>query len=147
QSKVRDTLNATDGLEKRIPLLRTYLLNLAQSGAERDGINALLRDLLTPQRFAEARRELPLLGSTPAQVAALTALVRLGDLHEDTALQSQELVIAAKKALDDAARTTRLVYAEAGGGSEALRLATELADNNMADRNAVNSAQAKLQEL
>jgi hypothetical protein len=149
QSKVRDTLNATDGLDKRIILLRTYLLNLAQSGAERDGINALLRDVLTPQRFAEARRELPLLGSTPAQVAALTALVRLGDLHDDTALQSQDLVIAAKKALDDAARTTRLVYGDAGGGgaSEALRLAAELADNNLADRNAVNSAQAKLQEL
>jgi hypothetical protein len=149
QTKVRDTIGAADGLPAKIALLRTYLLNLAESGAERDGINALLRDLLDQRRFAEARRELPLLGSTPAQVAALTALVRLGDLHDDAALQSQELVVAAKKALDDAARTTRLIYEAPGGGgaAEPLRLAAELADNNLADRNAVNTAQAKLQEL
>jgi hypothetical protein len=104
RDKVRENINAQDGPELKRRLLLTFLLNLAKTGAERDGINALLRDLYDQRRQADARRELHLLGRTPAQVAALNGLYWLGRFEEEGALQNRELVAVTKKELAQAAR-------------------------------------------
>ena len=65
----------------RFDWLRAYLLNLARSGAERDGVLALF-DLRDPTRSGPARRDLPYLARTPSQVAALAAMVAVADLGD-----------------------------------------------------------------
>lgn len=63
----------------RFDWLQTYLLNLARTGADRDGVNGLF-DLRYPERQYMARRDLPLLGRTSSQQAALRALIEVADL-------------------------------------------------------------------
>jgi hypothetical protein len=68
----------------RLSALHGYMLNLARSGAERDGVNALF-DLRTDRREM-ARRDLPYLGRTSSQVAALQAVVAIADLGDPQAI-------------------------------------------------------------
>src|SRR5262249_60843454 len=77
-------LNAQDPMP-RFNGLKGYLLNLARSGAERDGVNALF-DLRDPARSEMSRRDLPLLGRTSSQVAALQAVVAIADLGDPQAI-------------------------------------------------------------
>jgi hypothetical protein len=76
-------LNAQDPMP-RLAALHGYLLNLARSGAERDGVNALF-DLRTDRRDM-ARRDLPYLARTSSQVAALQAVVAIADLGDPQAI-------------------------------------------------------------
>ena len=54
--------------------LTTYLINLARTGPERDGINALLRDYPVEFWRDVARKDLPYLGRTAMQQDALRAI-------------------------------------------------------------------------
>jgi hypothetical protein len=72
----------------RFDALQAFLLNLARSGAERDGVNALF-DLRVEGRGDSARRDLPLLGRTPSQSAALRALLAVSDLKDPQAITPQ----------------------------------------------------------
>ena len=78
QKKVIDALPPAGA--ERLRALHTYLLNLARSGADRDGVNGLF-DLLNRDRAVMARRDLPFLGRTSSQVAGLRALVEVADLE------------------------------------------------------------------
>ena len=60
---------------------RAYLLAIARTGAERDGINAIF-DMRDPARAPAARRDLPLVARTAAQTAALRALVDVSSLND-----------------------------------------------------------------
>jgi hypothetical protein len=82
QPKVISTIPAAaEGQDPkdRFAWLGAYLLNLARSGAERDGVNGLF-DLRLPERAYLARRDLPLLGRTASQQAALRCLIEIADL-------------------------------------------------------------------
>jgi hypothetical protein len=61
--------------------LRAYLLAVARTGAERDGVNAIF-DMLDPTRAPAARRDLPLVARTASQTAALRALVEISILND-----------------------------------------------------------------
>jgi hypothetical protein len=78
QKKVIETVRAA-GDNNRYGFLKTYLLNLARGGAERDGINALF-DMLDPNKAKEARNDLPFLARTSSQIAALQAAVEVAKL-------------------------------------------------------------------
>ncbi len=75
--------------------LQNYLLSLASTGAERDGVNALL-DIRDKGRTRAARRDLPLVARTPSQVAALKAIVQVSDLGDPEAI------------IPESARTSRI---------------------------------------
>jgi hypothetical protein len=82
QPKVTATIPAAaEGQDPkdRFLWLQAYLLNVAKSGAERDGVNGLF-DLQLPERAYLARRDLPLLGRTSSQQAALQCLIEIADL-------------------------------------------------------------------
>jgi hypothetical protein len=72
----------------RFNALRGYLLNLARTGAERDGVNALFDQHVEDRRYM-ARRDLPLLGRTPSQSAALRALVAVAELGDPQSITPQ----------------------------------------------------------
>lgn len=67
--------------EPRFAALRTYLINLARTGAERDGVNSLF-DL---RGQPAARGDLPHLARTPSQSAALRAMIDIADLGDPQA--------------------------------------------------------------
>ena len=69
----------------RFQWLRAYLLAVARSGAERDGVNAIF-DMRDPARAATARRDLPLAARTSSQTAALGVLVSLYELGDPQAI-------------------------------------------------------------
>jgi hypothetical protein len=75
------------GQPNRYQWLHAYLLSLARTGAERDGVNALL-DLFVETRRSAARRDLPLLAGTSSQVAALKTLVEIADLGDPQAIMA-----------------------------------------------------------
>jgi hypothetical protein len=80
QPKVIGTIPALGQDPKdRFAWLQAYLLNVARSGAERDGVNGLF-DLRDPAKAYLARRDLPLLGRTSSQQAALRCLIEIADL-------------------------------------------------------------------
>jgi len=80
QPKVIGTIPAMGQDPKdRFLWLQAYLLNVARSGAERDGVNGLF-DLQDPAKAYLARRDLPLLGRTTSQQAALRSLIEIADL-------------------------------------------------------------------
>jgi hypothetical protein len=66
--------------DKKAAILR-FLLPLSQTGTERDGLIALLRDIPGTARRAIARNDLAYLGRTPAQQSALSALVAIANLE------------------------------------------------------------------
>src|SRR5262245_1260879 len=75
QAKVLAAIPPADqNPQPRFDALRGYLLNLAWTGADRDGANALF-DLRDPNKAYLARRDLPYLARTSSQVAALKTLV------------------------------------------------------------------------
>ena len=74
----------------RLGALRGYLLNLARTGAERDGVNGLF-DLRDPQREYLARRDLPLVARTQSQTAALRALVEITELGDPQAVPAEDI--------------------------------------------------------
>ncbi len=78
--------------------LQNYLLSLAYTGAERDGMNALF-DLRDKGRAPAARRDLPLVARTASQVAALKAIVEVSDLGDPEAI------------MPESARTSRVALA------------------------------------
>jgi len=86
QQKLISLLPALDpqNPKARFDWLYLYLLNLARSGAERDGVNGLF-DLRT-DRKEFARRDLPFLARTSSQVAALQAAVAIADLGDPQAI-------------------------------------------------------------
>ena len=136
QNKVTVALPVMDEAnpQARFTALRTYLLNLARSGAERDGILALF-DMLDRSRAGFARRDLPLVGRTASQTAALRALV---DIH---ALADPATSAEARGGLITAAREAvkRLVLGEVAfgavddDGKRKLKNAVEEALKNNAD--------------
>ncbi|QVL31068.1 hypothetical protein KIH39_19780 [Telmatocola sphagniphila] len=79
QQKIFSQIDGADGNPAKLNLILKYLLNLAQTGAHRDGAFALLRDILNPARVEGARIEIGLLARTPSQVDALKALAAIGD--------------------------------------------------------------------
>jgi hypothetical protein len=80
QPKVIATIPAMGQDPKdRFLWLQAYLLNVARSGAERDGVNGLF-DLRDPAKAYLARRDLPLLGRTASQQAGLRCLIEIADL-------------------------------------------------------------------
>jgi hypothetical protein len=84
--------------DPRFNSLHLYLQGLARTGAERDGVNALF-DLRIAARFGAARRDLPLLGRTSSQAAALRTLLDIADLGDPQAI------------MPDTARTSRIALA------------------------------------
>jgi hypothetical protein len=121
----------------RFDWLQTYLLNLARSGADRDGVNGLF-DLRFPERAYMARRDLPLLGRTASQQAALRTLIEIADLDYLQA-NTPDNVRAARVA---AARETvkRFLLGEvphgvtAGDKAEGERKLTNAIENVMSGR-------------
>lgn len=81
QKKVLAAVPAAGGQDPngRFQWLRAYLLAIARTGFDRDGVNAVF-DMRDPGRAAAARRDLPLAARTESQVAALKALNSLTDL-------------------------------------------------------------------
>jgi hypothetical protein len=67
--------------QQRFDWLRTYLISVARSGAERDGVAALF-DLRDAGRAPAARRDLPLIARTSSQVAALKTMVDISGLED-----------------------------------------------------------------
>jgi hypothetical protein len=65
----------------RAQWLRAYLLAIAVTGAERDGVNAIF-DMLDPTRAPAARRDLPLVARTASQTAALRAVADITLLND-----------------------------------------------------------------
>lgn len=90
--------NITAQPQQRFEWLRTYLISLARTGAERDGVAALF-DLRDAGRAPAARRDLPLIGRTSSQVAALKTMVDVSDLGDPQAINPET------------ARTTRIALA------------------------------------
>ncbi len=73
-----------NGGRDRLDGLLKYLRNLARTGAERDGVNALL-DYFDNNKKGAARRDLALLARTSSQVEALKALAEVVDLGDPQA--------------------------------------------------------------
>jgi hypothetical protein len=90
QTKVINAIPALDpnNPKARFDWLYVYLLNLARTGAERDGVNGLF-DLRVDDRRGMARRDLPLLARTPSQSAALRALVAVAELGDPQSITPQ----------------------------------------------------------
>ena len=128
RDKVMGLIAAADGPAKT-NLLRTYTLNLARGGAERDGVNAVF-DVLAPDRASLARPDLPYAARTSSQVAALKALVdvaALGDPQTITPAEAQtSKILGARDAV------ARLIKGEighgAGGGADGEENARKLAN-------------------
>jgi hypothetical protein len=80
--------------------LSTYLINLARTGPERDGINALLRDYPDEAWREYGRANLPYVGRTAIQQDALRALGELAFLQDDVVRQKFENVQVGRAALD-----------------------------------------------
>jgi hypothetical protein len=76
QKKVFDHIAATAANDQKLRFqwLRVYLTGIARTGAERDGINAIF-DMGDQTRVDAARRDLPLVGRTSSQTAALRTLL------------------------------------------------------------------------
>jgi len=85
--KVQAALPTADGQgpPARLNELGRYLINLARSGAERDGVNALFI-MLDPARAENAKRDLPFLCRTNSQSNALQTLVEIAALGDPEAL-------------------------------------------------------------
>jgi hypothetical protein len=79
QGKVIAALPAAG--DERLSSLFLYLQGLARTGAERDGVNALF-DYRIDVRRRDARQDLPLLGRTSSQAAALRAILEVSDLGD-----------------------------------------------------------------
>jgi hypothetical protein len=86
KGKITSALPA--GGDPRFAMLFRHLQSLARTGAERDGVNALF-DLRTPARLPAARRDLPLLGRTSSQSAAMRALLEVADLGDPQAIMPE----------------------------------------------------------
>lgn len=69
----------------KVAWIKAYLLAVARTGAERDGVTGLF-DLLDPSKKDAARRDLPSAARLPSQVAALRILVDIADLGDPQGL-------------------------------------------------------------
>jgi hypothetical protein len=101
--------------------LQTYLLNLARTGAERDGVNGLF-DMRFPEKAYLARRDLPLLGRTASQQAGLRALVDIADLDYAPAKEPENIRASRVALARDTAKRFLLgevPHAAAAGGDKA----------------------------
>lgn len=78
EGAVFSRLEQGSALEKR-NLLTTLLLNLAETGEERDGVFALLSGVLTPGTSRAARAELAYLAPGPSQQSGLSALLAVAE--------------------------------------------------------------------
>jgi hypothetical protein len=120
QKKVLATVPAA-GDQTRNAWLQTYLLNLSRTGAERDGVNGLF-DLLVEAKAAQARRDLPLLGRTASQVAALRTAVAITDLGDPQAIMPENVKATRVGAAREAVRQFLLGEVPqgvpAGGGAQ-----------------------------
>ena len=90
QKVLGDQIDQINDLPGKRFLLQKYLLNLAESGAERDGLTALLTDLHDPNQQASARAALYLVGRTPSQQTALAALITVSDLDRQMKLGKKD---------------------------------------------------------
>jgi hypothetical protein len=84
--------------QQRFDWLRTYLVSVVRTGAERDGVAALF-DIRDEARRPAARRDLPLIARTSSQVAALQAMVDISNLGDPQAI------------MPETARTSRIALA------------------------------------
>jgi hypothetical protein len=126
QAKVLQLASGEGALQK----LRIYLTNLARTGAERDGINALF-DILDPSKSEAARRDLPYLARTSSQTAALRALVQVSDLDDPAAIVDPSARASRIKSARDAiAQFIRgeVAYGVAPGNTEDARQLTNAID-------------------
>jgi hypothetical protein len=129
--------------------LRGFLLNLAWTGADRDGVNALF-DLRDQSKGYLARRDLPYLARTASQVAALKTLVDIAEIGDPQAIANPNVragVIAAAKE-----SVKRFVLGEVEGGSgteEGRALKNALSDilEGKGQKGAVQGEFAPLAEL
>ncbi|HJZ91935.1 MAG TPA: hypothetical protein VKE40_13765, partial [Gemmataceae bacterium] len=98
----------------RFNALRRHLLNLAWTGADRDGANALF-DLRDRSKGYLARRDLPYLARTASQVAALKTLVDIAEMGDPQAVADPGvragMIAAAKESVK------RFVLGEVEGAS------------------------------
>lgn len=72
----------------RLRAIQTYLMNLARTGADRDGVNALL-DVFDTSKKSAARRDLPFLARTSSQIEALRTLIDVLDLGDPQAVADE----------------------------------------------------------
>jgi hypothetical protein len=87
--------------QPKLDRLRTLLMNLARTGTERDGTNALF-NVLYDNRASSAKRDLPYLGRTSSQVAAMKALADISELGDPAAITPE----TTRKSRIDGARLT-----------------------------------------
>jgi hypothetical protein len=91
QAKVIASIPAPGGdPQARYGAIHGYLLNLARTGAERDGVSAIF-DMRDDAKRGLARRDLPLVARTPSQTAALRALVAITDLGDPQAIPGEDI--------------------------------------------------------
>lgn len=118
RAKVLALINAGATPLDKLRAVRQYNLNLARSGAERDGVIALF-DILDQTKALYARADLPYLATSASQIAALKALVDIGGLGDPATITPAETQASRIKGARDS--VARLVMGEinhASGGSQ-----------------------------
>jgi hypothetical protein len=156
-----------NGGRDRLNALYAYLLNLAQTGAERDGVRALNDVVYDPTKRQTARQDLPFLARTSSQVEAYKTMIdvlALNELPADVSESGRASAIAkARESVKrfaigesahaggdtaDVERQMRNLFA--GGGKDAAANAAqsaefkqyvvEVAANDLADKAKVDAA-------
>ncbi|HVK11181.1 MAG TPA: hypothetical protein VM597_20600 [Gemmataceae bacterium] len=118
KKKVLDSIPpiAANAGQDRLRDLTRYLMNLARTGAERDGVRALLDVLYDATKRGTARRDLAFLARTASQVEAYKAMIEvlaLNDLPPETDDSARAGAVA--KARDAVKRFAMGETAHAGG--------------------------------
>src|SRR5262245_27311299 len=100
--------------QPRFNALHGYMLNLAWTGADRDGANALF-DLRDQSKAGLARRDLPYLARSASQVAALKTLVDIAEMGDPQAIADPNVRAGAIAAAKESVK--RFVLGEVEGAS------------------------------
>ena len=108
-----------DNGRARLGRLQTYLLNLARTGAERDGVKGLFDIFVDPTKRESARRDLPFLGRTSSQVEALKTMINVLDLGDPQAIPDEGARAAQITKARDAVKRFALGEVGHGGGDTA----------------------------
>jgi hypothetical protein len=117
-------LEANNGRD-RLNALYTYLLNLARTGAERDGVRALHDMAYDPTKRQTARRDLAFLARTSSQVEAYKTMIDVLALNElPEKIDDSGRAAAVAKARDS---VKRFALGEAGhAGGDAAEVERQL---------------------
>lgn len=142
QQKVLATLPSANGQipPARFRDLQRYLLNLARSGAERDGVNALFDQLAQdPTRRDGAKRDLPFLCRTNSQVNALQTAVEIAALGDPQRLTEDVRVTRVADTREAVKRFLRGEFSHGlppgtAKGDEAHNKLTNALENALADK-------------